>query len=77
MSPPDTPRVSPNADREKREPYTIWSTVTTFRKTGFPVMGTLGSYSGNVVVMALETFKRLVAEHPSLATAEFRVGTEE
>jgi hypothetical protein len=40
-------------------------------------MGSFGATVRNVVIMDAETFKRLVAEHPSLATAEFRVGTEE
>lgn len=58
-------------------PYTIWATYTTFRKSGFPVMGTMGSYTDAVVVMRAETFKRLVAENPCLAAALFNVGTEE
>jgi hypothetical protein len=59
------------------KPYTIWALPAAFKKSGFPSMGSFGATVRNVVIMDAETFKRLVAEHPSLATAEFRVGTEE
>lgn len=55
--------------------YTLWSMVCPFRKNGTPVLGTMGSTLRNVIVMESETFKKLVADHPSLATAQFRVGT--
>ena len=65
------------SEMHKREPYTIWAMPTTFRKSGSPIMGTIGASVRHVVVMEAETFKRLVAENPNLATAEFRVGTFE
>ena len=55
--------------------YTIWSVATPFRKDGTPVMGNMGSTIKSVVVMESATFKRILAEHPSLQTAQFNVGT--
>ena len=80
MTPAD--RAPPAQAREegadaKPAPYTVWSTEAPFRKDGFPVVGTFGATSRSVIIMTRETFKRLVDEHPSLSTAEFRVGTEE
>jgi hypothetical protein len=65
------------SDNEKaaREPYTIWSMPTTFRRDGSPVMGSFGASVQQVVVMTSETFKRLVRENPDLSTAQFNVGT--
>jgi hypothetical protein len=57
----------------KHEAYTIWATLAPFRKNGTPVIGNMGSTVKDVVVMESETFRRLVREHPSLATAEFSV----
>lgn len=56
-------------------PYTIWKLDAPFNKKGFPVMGTFGSTARTVVVMEVETLKRMLNEHASLATAEFRIGT--
>lgn len=56
------------------DPLTIWAVTTTFRKNGSPVMGTMGTRAERVVVMTADTFERMIAENPCLATAQFRVG---
>ena len=53
---------------------TIYVGTTTFRKDGSPVMGSVGSRAGTVVVITHQTWKQMVLEHPTLATAKFRVG---
>lgn len=60
-------------DVEARKPYRIWPTPIPFNKQGWPVVGNFGKEWRQVVVMDAETFKRLIAEHPSLATAQFEV----
>ena len=55
------------------ETYCIWPETMPFRKNGTPVVGTMGSGFRSVVIMEAETFKRLMREHPSLATAQFEV----
>ena len=56
--------------------YRIWSLACPFRKNGTPVLGTFGRTIESVVLMRHSTFKRLIAEHPTLATAQFEVGEE-
>jgi hypothetical protein len=56
------------------KPYRIWTLDAPFDKAGTPRMGSFGVRTGRVVVFESETFKRMVSEHPSLATAEFTVG---
>jgi hypothetical protein len=59
---------------EAPESYTIWMVTAPFNKHGVPLMGRSGASARRVVVMDGDTFKRLIAEHPSLATAQFRTG---
>jgi len=55
-------------------PYKIWSLPTPFDKHGAPVMGTVGATVRHVVVFETAEFKRLLNDHPSLATAQFLLG---
>lgn len=55
------------------KPYRIWPTPIPFRKDGTPVVGNFGPTIRQVVIIEAETFKRLIAEHPSLTTARFEV----
>lgn len=59
------------------QPYTLWALDAPFDKHGVPRMGTVGQSIRRVVVMDAETFKRLIAEHPELQKAEFRIGRYE
>lgn len=60
---------------EANEPYTAWAATTAFRKDGAPVLGTMGSSVRRVIVMEVETFKRMLREHPEFAAAtQFRIG---
>jgi hypothetical protein len=45
-----------------------------FRKSGSPVLGTMGSSIQPVVVMTTETWTRLCADVPQLQTTMFEVG---
>lgn len=56
------------------ESYTIWMATAPFTKHGVPVLGTMGASAQRVVVMTGDTFKRLIADNPCLATAQFRCG---
>lgn len=71
-------RASPLADPTivpENKPYRIWSVACPFRKDGSPIVGnTFCSSVRSVVIFEHETFKRLIAEHPALATARFEVG---
>jgi hypothetical protein len=61
--------ASPSAERgnaEKLAPYRMWVATTTFRKDGMPVLGTMGSTHKRVVVIEVETFQRMLREHPTL-----------
>jgi hypothetical protein len=64
----------PQTEATALQPYTIWAGTTTFAKDGAPVLGSSGASMQRVIVMDVPTFKRLVKEHPSLATAKFLVG---
>lgn len=55
--------------------HRIWAAHCPFRKSGSPVLGTTGSSIQPVIVMTVETWKKLCAEHPTLGTAQFEVGT--
>lgn len=55
-------------------PYPIWNLEAPFTKTGFPVVGSFGRTIRPVIIMEVETFQRLVKEHPSPETAQFKVG---
>ena len=53
----------------------IWVLHCPFKKTGVPVLGTFGATIRPVVVVPLETWKRLCAEIPELAAQQFEVGS--
>lgn len=57
------------------EPYRIWTLDAPFDKDGVPVMGTVGRSVERVVVIRSQTFRRMIAEHPSLRTAAYEVGS--
>lgn len=60
---------------EQSAPYRVWSASAGFRKDGTPIIGgTFASSWQRVVVMDASTFKRLIADHPTLATAVFEMG---
>ena len=48
-----------------------------FKKNGFPSLGTFGASESNVVIMKMETWKRMCVEIPALQTTEFEVGSQE
>lgn len=56
-------------------PYTIWALDCPLNKRGVPVMGNFGGRWRRVVVIESETWTRLIAEVPGMATAQFRVGS--
>ena len=45
------------------------------RKDGSPVLGNFGARIGEFVIMDVATWKRLCADHPTLAQTKFRVGS--
>ena len=57
------------------DPLTMWVMECPFSKHGTPVVGNMGRTIRRVVVMEAETFKAMLAAHPSLKTQEFKVGT--
>ena len=61
------------AEIPERAPYRLWPADMPFRRDGTPVVGNMGSSVRSVVIMETETFQRLVAENPGLATAQFEV----
>lgn len=56
-------------------PYTMWVAHCPFRKSGSPVLGTMGSSEQPVVVMTTAEWRRLCADVPQLQTTQFRVGS--
>lgn len=64
------------AEREKPK-YRIWAAHCPFRKSGSPVLGTMGSRIEEVIVIRVETWKRLCEDVPQLQTTLFEVGTFE
>lgn len=56
------------------KPYRIWTLLCPFRKDGWPVLGTMGRSIEGVVIFKADEWKRLMQDHPSLATAQFEVG---
>jgi hypothetical protein len=57
--------------------YRIWVAHCPFRKNGAPVLGSFGSTIAPVVVMKIETWKRLCAAIPDLQATQFEVGADE
>ena len=64
-------------DRLDRKPYRMWALSCPFRKDGTPVLGTFGAREQTVVIFTLETWRRLCADVPALATTQFEVGQYE
>jgi hypothetical protein len=59
------------------KPLRIWAAHCPFRKTGSPVLGTMGSSIKPVVVMTMDTWNKLCADVPALQTMQFEEGTFE
>ena len=57
--------------------YRVWTMHCPFRRTGSPVLGSFGARIESVVIMTMETWKRLCADVPQLQTTQFEVGTYE
>lgn len=55
--------------------YRIWALHCPFKKDGFPSVGNFGATVKPVVIMSMETWKRLCADVPQLQTTQFNVGT--
>lgn len=55
----------------------IFVTPCPFNKHGAPVVGSFGSRIQNVVIITVETWNRLCAENPQLASTQFEVGAPE
>jgi hypothetical protein len=62
------------SDNDQGE-YTIWSVFAPFRKDGSPVLGSFGASVKGVILIDVETWKRMCADNPQLAATKFRVGT--
>ncbi len=69
-----TPSPAPQGDG-RDEPITIWAAHCPFRRAGSPVLGNMGATVREVIVIETREWERLVAQHPTLQTAQFRVGT--
>jgi hypothetical protein len=59
---------------ETRNAYAIFVGTTTLDKKGAPYLGTRGVSTDRVIVIRSAVWRRLVADHPSLASANFNVG---
>lgn len=59
---------------DERSPYRIWTLMCPFKKNGFPSVGSFGASVDGVVIMKIETWKRLCADVPQLQTTAFDVG---
>lgn len=56
------------------KPYRLWAVTAPFTKDGIPLVGTFGKSAQRVVIMTADTFERLIAATPALATARFEIG---
>lgn len=56
-------------------PYRMWCLPCPFTKTGVPVLGSFGKTEKAVIVMTVETWKRLCEDVPQLQTTQFEVGS--
>ena len=65
------------ADAAELSKYRIWALHCPFRKSGTPVLGNFGATTKPVVILTMETWKRLCADVPQLQTTQFEVGTYE
>lgn len=59
------------------KPYRIWTLMCPFKKNGFPVVGTFGTRTGQVVIFSTAEWKRLCEDVPQLQTTQFEVGSYE
>jgi hypothetical protein len=61
------------------KPITLWSIACPFRKTGSPVVGTMGTSIRDVVVMEADEWKRMLRLIPAdvLEKTQFNVGSYE
>lgn len=57
--------------------YRIWVLHCPFKKNGVPVLGNFGASEKPVVIIPLETWKKLCADVPQLQTTQFEVGSYE
>jgi hypothetical protein len=57
--------------------YRIWALHCPFNKKGFPVVGSFGSTERSVIIIPVETWKRLCADVQQLQTTQFEVGSYE
>lgn len=55
-------------------PITLYRTFMPFNKHGAPVVGNFGSRVDTVLIITTKEWDRLLEQHPSLKTAQFRVG---
>lgn len=60
-------------NRTQPEAYTIWTMTLPFAKDGAPVASNHGATLRDVVVIENATFQRILAEHPELNGAAFRM----
>lgn len=51
----------------------IWSIAMPFRADGWPVVVGFGYSIEPVIIMKVETWKRLCSEHPTLGATQFEV----
>lgn len=72
---PLQPETPPAPDVGEKPKYRIWAAHCPFRKSGTPVLGTMGSTIRGVVVFEMETWTRLCQDVPQLQTTLFEVGT--
>jgi hypothetical protein len=70
------PSASPTTTKALPK-YRMWALHCPFKKSGFPVLGTFGTSEKAVIIMTVETWKRLCADVPQLQTTEFEVGSYE
>ena len=68
---------TPEAQRIEDKPMRIWAMWCPFRKTGSPVLGSFGATERQVIIIPVESWKKLCAENPGLQTRQFEVGTVE
>jgi hypothetical protein len=67
--------IPDSAETKPRPTYRMWAMHCPFKKTGFPVLGSFGASEKAVVIMTVETWKRLCADVPQLQTTQFEVGS--
>ena len=58
-------------------PLRIWGLQCPFRKSGSPVLGTMGSQWKTVIVIEADVWRQLCERVPALQTMQFEVGSYE